>query len=360
MINLLLTMLFAFIVGYTFDKLKIAGGMMIGSLLGSALFNVLFGLGYMPSGFKILAQIIAGAFIGCSISKQDIIDLKYVYKPVIFVLTMYLILNLVAGTLIYFTSNLDAPTSFMSATPGGMSDIPIISIDFGANPSTVAAMQFVRLVIGVGVFPTMIRNIGKNKNTKQDKSIDNVNDMLNEINNSIPHSAPKISSLKMIALTLFVAIIGGIFGNFIGLSGGVLVFSMIATVCLKLKHDEIVLPRQMRKFAQILSGSFIGCTMTIDDFIAYKDLVLPIIILITCYLLNCLISGYILHKKFGFDLQEGMLATSPAGATDMALISQDMGIQSPRLVVIHVVRLISVIAFFPAIIQVVLNLFFVG
>lgn len=354
MINLLLTMLSAFLLGYTFDRLKIAGGMMIGSLLGSAIFNIIFGLGFMPSGFKILAQIIAGAFIGCSISKQDIVDLKYVYKPVIFVLFMYLMLNIIAGTLIYLTSSLDAPTAFMSATPGGMSDIPIISIDFGANSTTVAAMQFVRLVIGVGVFPTMIRNIGKNNNNKND----NLETLQQEVNHNNPTVKPKVSGLKMILLTLFIATLGGIFGKYSGLSGGVLVFSMIATVCFKIKHDDIVLPRQMRKLAQIFSGSFIGCTMTINDFIAYKELVLPIIILIACYLINCLLSGYILHKKFGFDLQEGMLATSPAGATDMALISQDMGIQSPRLVVIHVVRLISVIAFFPAIIQLILNAFF--
>ncbi len=347
MLNLLLTFAFAFIVGFIFDKAKVIGGMMIGAIIGSALFNILSGQGFMPSEAKFLSQVIAGTFIGCSISKKDLSSLKTIYKPVIFVITMFLVLNLTCGILIYNFSSLDAPTAFMSSTPGGMSDIPIISIDFGANPTTVAAMQFMRLVAGIGVFPTIIKQFEVN---------DNSSNIVVENKASVKQKSDK-NNIYMLCV-FCVSILGGIFGKYSTLSGGILVFSMLASLGFKLKFDNIVLPRKFRKFAQVLSGSFIGCTMTLADILSFRTLVIPIIILISCYFMNCLFSGYILHKKFGFDLREGMLACSPAGASDMALISQDMGITSPRLVVIHVVRLITVVAIFPPILQIILQNFF--
>ena len=40
--------------------------------------------------------------------------------------------------------------------PGGISDIPMIAADLGADPSVVVTMQFIRLVLGIGCFPLMI------------------------------------------------------------------------------------------------------------------------------------------------------------------------------------------------------------
>lgn len=132
---------------------------------------------------------------------------------------------------------------------------------------------------------------------------------------------------------------------------------MIATVILKLNISNISLPPIGRRFAQLLSGSFIGFSMTLNDVMALKTLFVPALILLVFYVANCIFTGYVLHKKFGFDLREGMFASSPAGATDMALIAQDVGINSPRLVVIQVSRLILVISLFPQIIKLVLTLY---
>lgn len=350
MINLFFTLLCAFLVGYFFLRLKVIGGMMIGSLIGSAVFNIIFGLGYIPPETKYIAQIIAGAFIGCSINKSDLKSLKDVYKPVIFVLLMYLFFNLATGFLIFYLSDLDAPTAFMSAVPGGISDIPIISIDFGANPSIVAAMQFVRLIIGIGLFPSIIKCIG-------DNSIDNTIDVTTKVDDN--ESANKLihNNNLYVVLIFIVSGVGGFLGHISGLSGGVLVFSMLTSLLFKMKFDNIKLPPFGRQLAQLFSGTLIGCVMTINDIIAYKTLIIPIIILVVGYFANCVITGYVLKRKFNFSIREGMLSATPAGAADMALISQDMGITSAKLVVIHVVRLIVVVALFPATIQFVLNLF---
>jgi len=64
---------------------------------------------------------------------------------------------------------MDLVTSLMCAIPGGMSDIPIISEEMGADSGKVAVMQFVRMVFGIGVFPSMIAKVSSSKHFRDEK-----------------------------------------------------------------------------------------------------------------------------------------------------------------------------------------------
>ncbi len=349
MVNIILTILCGFVVGYTFHKLKVTGGMMIGALVGSAIFNIVTDNGYLPYEMKFLSQVIAGAFIGCTIRKEDLKNIKSMIAPIFVAITMFLILNITVGFLIYNNSDMDLPTAFMSAIPGGISDIPIIAIDFGANPSKVAAMQFARLVAGIAVFPSIIKLFS-------DKNSDDENISKKDEDAEKPKTK-KTYDYKFVVLTIVVACIGGFAGKVIGTSGGVLIFAMIFTIVLKFRVDETDIPPIARRFAQLLSGCFIGSAMVWADVLELRTLVVPIIILLIGYFLNCIITGFMLHKLFGFHIQEGMLSVAPAGASDMALIAADMGVGSPRLAMIQMSRLVLVIAVFPQVISVIISIF---
>ena len=52
-----------------------------------------------------------------------------------------------------------------------------------------------------------------------------------------------------------------------------------------------------------------------------------------------------------------MLMLTPAGASDMALISADIGVSSPRLILVQIYRLIIATAIFPQICLLVSGLF---
>ena len=76
-----------------------------------------------------------------------------------------------------------------------------------------------------------------------------------------------------------------------------------------------------------------------------------VILLLLGYMVTCLIVGGIMAKVCGMSRRESMLAATPAGASDMALISADLGVQSPDLIVLQVVRMLVVISVFPQIIN---------
>lgn len=340
MVNFILTMLAGFLAGQLFLKVKVPGGMMIGSIVGAAALNIAVNMAYMPYAGRLAAQIIAGAFIGVGLEKSDLKRLKKIFKPAITLITGMLVLNVVSGFLIYNFSRLDLMTSLMSAIPGGISDIPIISDEMGADSSKVALLQFVRLVFGLGVFPSMIAKVSKLKFFE------------NSINKDIyKRTSSSFYNFNCMLLTLAVATVFGIIGKLSGIPSAALVFSMISVIILKLSSGKACMPRPMRRFAQLLAGCYIGSSFTMSDAIEMRFLIVPSIILLVGYFTACFAIGYILNKKYSLPLNEAMLAATPAGASDMALISAEIGIESSDVIVLQIIRMIMAVSLFPQIMR---------
>ncbi len=330
------TILVAFIFGIIFYKLKIPGGMMIGAIFGAATFNIITNNAYIPYEGKFLAQTISGAFIGVGISKNDLLQFKKLIKPLLILISGLLILNIIVGFIIFYLTDLDFLTCFFIAVPGGMSDTPIIAQEMGADGAVVAVLQFVRMCVGIGFFPSFIQLVGKNE-----KAVDKGSMKINKMS----------YTNKGFIITLFVALLGGIVGELINIPAGILLFSLIFTIIAKQFFDECMLPVLVRRIAQILAGAYIGSSMTYTDFIAIGDLIIPAIILVIGYLTACIIISKLLKKHCNFSIKEGMLCATPAGASDMALISADIGVNSPDVVVLQIARMLCAILIFPQVIN---------
>lgn len=97
---------------------------MVGAFVGVAALNCTIGGVWVPDGTRTAVQIIAGAFVGCSMERSDLTRLKEIGKPVAVMLGACLILMLAAGACIAATSQLDLRTALMCAVPGGINDTP--------------------------------------------------------------------------------------------------------------------------------------------------------------------------------------------------------------------------------------------
>lgn len=323
---------------------------MVGAIVGAAALNVFFGLSYMPSYAKYTAQITAGAFIGCSMEKKDIKRFKYLLKPLLALLAGILVLNIVLGFVIYYISPLDLLTSLMSSVPGGMTDIPLISADMGADSPKVAVLQFVRMASGIGLFPALITMVARREAKETDR---HESDNLFESPEGEKSGKP---AARVFIQTISVAAVFGILGIILHIPSGALLFAMIGTVCFKMLFNKSHMPDWAKRLAQVLSGAYVGSSMSYSDVLELKQLVLPALVLLAGYFAASYIIGKVLSRHFGMSLKEAMLAATPAGATDMALISADLGIQSPDLIVIQIARMLIVIALFPPIISLIVML----
>lgn len=342
--NLLLTFIAAIAGGLILFRLKVPGGIMVGAILSVTILSLSTGKAYMPGEAKVIAQCLAGAFIACSVSREDLKRLPHLWKPLVVLLTSLLFVNLLIGVLICRCSPLDLLSSMLCAVPGGMSDVPIIAADMGADAGKVAILQFIRMSTGIGLFPSMILLLTKNQSAADKEHMQ-----------AARISKAEAHDTACFIVTLIAAFICGIIGKKSGIPAGTLMFSMLGVIVLKLLWGKSYLPLWAKRLAQLLSGAYIGCGITKTDVIELRYLILPALLILGGYFLNSMLTGQLLHRLFGYDLRTAMLIATPAGASDMALISSDLGIDGTEVVELQIARMVLVIALFPQIIVFIAN-----
>jgi membrane AbrB-like protein len=348
---ILLTLLIGGIFGLLFMALKIPNGLRIGALLGAALFSVFFHRAYMPPQTRFLVQVIAGALIGCSMEQSDLRRLPQVIKPTAIMVMSFFVLNFSAGALIHWVSPLDWVTSFMCVIPGGVTDTPIVAADMGADVPKVALMQLARYILGIAVFPPMIL------------AWDQFAEKTKPLSPKIPPRGPAVKRGQAPApakprlaflCTMAAAAVFGFAGSMTRIPAGAFLFAIIAVLGLKLKFNFAAIPPWAKRFAQLISGCYIGSAITINDVRGFKFLAFPLVIMLGGYIANAFITGKILSKACGFTRKEGMLTTTPAGASDIALSSSDIGVENTDIIIIQIFRAIIAMTVFPQIINLLL------
>lgn len=342
----MMTALIASSMGYGFYRMRVPAGLLVGSLIGAALYNIFTGVAWMPSEAKVIAQIMAGTFIACSLDGNALRRMPHLMRPGLMIVFGMLIVNLVTGFLVFFLTPLDLITALMGTVPGGMSDVPLISADLGADLPKVAVMQFSRLLVAVGIYPSFIK-------------LWHAKDSKNQVNQpkQVTASKEQPCPLHLVIFTMVVAILAGFVGKDMGVPAGPLVFSMLAILALRFLGFKVCMPKNLKRLAQILSGAYIGSAVGVSDLIEMRHLLAPILISNLGYLILCVLMGHWLVKQFDMPLSEAMLATTPGGSSDMVLIASELGVDSREVLVFQMMRLMMVVTIFPVIIKIIVNIF---
>jgi len=322
-------------------KLKLPAAAMLGSMIAVAIFTVFTNIQATPKWIKVAAQMVSGGYIGTTMSKESLRQMKKVAPVAAALLFGMLLLNLATGTVLYLTSPLDLCTSLFATTPGGLTDVTIISDDMGANSPVVGVFQVCRMSSAIFLFPIIIPLITGVKRSgtaeKKDKK----------------RPAAKMTREQYIAFakTAAVAFCSGLLGYFIGIPAGTLTFSVIGVTISKIGFGIGYIPMRVKQAAQTLSGAFIGSKITMATVTLIGSMWYNVLFVLAVFIPGCLLLGFTLHKIFKLDIVTCLFCSAPAGASDMALIASDVGADGPNVAVLQIIRLLGVIAFFPPIIK---------
>ena len=344
-LNLLLTLLAAIIGALIAKKIKLPAPFMLGAMLGVAIFNVFTARGSMPSGVKFFTQSLSAIFIALSITKKDLANMKYLLRPGIILVGGFMIFTMTVGLILNRIFKFDIATSFLLCIPGGIVETSLMAYDFGADSSIVSFVQSFRLFTVYAAFPLIISAVSKKVKDSDAEEMVMVDEKKKDVY-PLDKLIPDNDWVKKIA-TVIVALIGGYIGKVSGLPAGVLSIAMIAVIIFNFNSHRALFPRDYKKYVQIVAGSLIGSGIGMDTMIKLPSLILPTIVLMACYIGFNFIASFLMSrtKKIGFI--SSMFASSPGGASDMALIASELGGESPKIAILQVLRLISVYTIFP-------------
>ncbi|EQB88135.1 membrane AbrB-like protein [Clostridium punense] len=155
--KIIYTLIVAAIGGYVGIKLKIPAGAMIGAMVFVAIYNIKTSQGYIPRDFKLVAQVVVGAMLGLNFNMESILALKKLILPSIVLVVGLTVFSLLLGILIHKITGLDLVTALFSSSPGGLTDMSLLSEAYGAQTHVVALMHLIRLTTVITVFPILIK-----------------------------------------------------------------------------------------------------------------------------------------------------------------------------------------------------------
>lgn len=357
MTQLIITLIVGIVGGIIALRFKVPAGAMVGSMMAVTVFSVITGHAFVPQNIKILTQIAAGAFVGTGIKRKDVVDMRLIIKPAIFMVSSMIILDLFMGYIMFRVTGLDLVTALFSTAPAGIVDMTLISDDLGADTSKVAVLHLIRLVSVLIIFPSLMKFISDHFNNKNKNALDEIATSASEtkMDGSLKKSLKNKTTLKEksinFLLTMGLAVVAGLTGYALNIPAGTMTFSMIAVGALNVISDKGFMPLNIRRLTQMFAGALIGSRVTYTDIIELKGILIPALILLAGIITINLFIGFLIHKISSFELITSLLACAPGGLSDMTLIAKDLGGDVPKVAILHLVRVVSVIGIFPILIK---------
>ena len=135
----------------------IPAGAMVLPMAVVIVLNVTTSVCYVPMSFKTVAQLLAGAVVGCSMNPS----IWELMSPRALVAMAVLMINYWAVNLIYSLyckkkGMLDLKSAMLASAPGGATDMSLIAADLNADLTKIALIQVLRAVYAVTFMPAVI------------------------------------------------------------------------------------------------------------------------------------------------------------------------------------------------------------
>ena len=156
-VQFVLMVLAAAVGGIILHFLGVSAGAMIGAMIGGGIFCVTKGRQKYPVSLKNLLQVCSGAYIGCRITKETILQMDQLILPLLIMLAGIFAFTFCTSFVLRKVSGLDRSTAMLAATPGGIQEMSLLSEELDADTPKVAVMHTARLVFVILLFPYMIQ-----------------------------------------------------------------------------------------------------------------------------------------------------------------------------------------------------------
>lgn len=324
-ISLLLS---AFLHYYHVPAALLVGPMIIGIVMGTNGATIT-----PPKPLYLGAQSVLGVMIGGSMTVGILTSFAHDWPMILGVTTLTLLASSFLGWVLCIKQVLPGTAGIWGSSPGAASAMVIMAEAFGADARLVAFMQYVRVVIVVGVAssvanfwvdPTIAAQMG---------------------------AASWFPPLDIggFALTLVLVAATCVVGAKSRLPSGTLLVPIILTMVLHLLGViDVVLPEWFLGLTYAMIGWVIGLKFTPPVF-RYAARAFPKVLLSIFVLIGfCAGISVLLVIFMDVDPLTAYLATSPGGLDSVAIIAASTNVDLSFILVLQATRFFAVLAFGPS------------
>lgn len=290
-------------------------------------------------------QMILGIELGQKLNLSVLSVLREHWLPVGFMLIFSIVMALVSGYVLFRFSRTDMMTSFVGTAPGGLSAMPGIAQEVGANTAIVSLIQLTRVLLVVMTIPFLVIFLFTKQNGVAQTSAGAVS-----AGASHPGLIPVLLTAGFI-LAAWLASKGAkrlkfpapwLLGSMIGVAAAEIGVSALAG-----KDMLAWWPPEANQLSQIFLGATIGSKMYKSMFTGVTRVLTVGFISSVGLIAAMILSAVAVSKLTGISMITSVLAFSPGGIAEMAATSITLHEDSTFVVAVQVIRIVLVIAMLP-------------
>lgn len=292
-----------------------------------------------------LGQMILGIELGQKLNLSVLSVLKDHWFSVGIMLILSILLAMLSGYVLWRFSKTDMMTSFVGTAPGGLSAMPSIAQEVGANTAIVSLVQMMRVLLVVLSIPFLVILIYAKQDGPASAATQTVSAATTEIG---------LAPVLWTGVLIFIAWGACKAAKYLKFPAPWLLGSMLGVAAVHIGgasitgHDMLAWwPSQANHLSQIFLGATIGSKMYKSMFAGVTRIMIVGFISSVGLIAAMLLSAVIVSKLTGISLITSVLAFAPGGIAEMATTSVTLHADSTFVVAVQVIRVILVIALLP-------------
>jgi membrane AbrB-like protein len=145
---------------------------------------------------------------------------------------------------------------------------------------------------------------------------------------------------------------GGVFGVWIGIPAGSVVFAMLGVALVKtvIAAESAAFPTIARRGVQIALGTTLGLQVSLRPLARAGDLVIPLATTLALLLAISLATGLFIYRFTRTDLASALWMSAPGGLMEIMVLAEAMDLDVLPILTVHTMRVLLIIAIQPSLV----------
>ncbi|MBI0581272.1 AbrB family transcriptional regulator [Neobacillus cucumis] len=298
----------------------------------------------MPKYWLFMGQFILGIHLGQKINLTFLHVFKENWLAIILMLLLSIIFSLLSGLVLWKYSNTDMMTSFFGTAPGGLSAMPGIAEEAGANTAVVSIIQTMRVFLVILMIPLITSISASHSGNSANHA-------------SLPVLADPGFKIEMLLWTF--VFMGFAYAGYwlikflrfpapwlIGSMVGVAIGQSLASFMI---GSDIVSwwPHEVIILSQIMIAASIGSRFQKSMFIGLKRTIIVSFLSTVGLIFSMFMCAVLVAKITGISLITSILAFAPGGIAEMTTTSVVLHGDSTFVVAVQVLRILIICVILP-------------
>lgn len=301
----------------------------------------------LPKYWLYIGQCLLGIQLGQKINLSVISIFKEHWAVIVVMLLLSIIFSLLSGFVLWKVSSLDMLTSFFAAAPGGLSSIPGIAEEVGANTGVVSVIQTMRIFLVVLMIPIAVSPIMADSARAFQNSHIGTPDQL------------EAGHILWTAVLIVIACLGHFIGRHLKFPAPWLIGCMLCVASAQFLlssytgSDMIAWwPHSLIVLSQILIAASIGSRLHRNMFTKLKGTLFIATLSTIGLILAMMAAAYFVSLITGISLTTAVLAFAPGGIAEMTTTAVVLHADATFVLAVQVLRVVVVCAILPPIFKV--------